>query len=713
MATMKEGEAPSIINVSACRTPMEMIGNADKRVDVMEGFDDILSVSIRDGSRGFTLAAVVAVSTCMASISVLLILQYVPPEATLHQQQSAAVEPDQCSVDPNLPLWADLMDKQIQIIQNLVHASLLGGSGFVAAYRGDPVWLYFARNCCFYFGLAAISYFALDLSRARFFGTSFIMSGLLGFFCIAAFVRLEVVRHEVNRLVAQYARGEHEHHEVNLYLKSLPSTRSQLVKTTLIARLADCLQIVSVVYMVVTTMAASRDEDCDSITKVGLLEASYREGAHQAFLLSMLFLVTTYPGDPACIGGAIFCSGWRSLLAMTYLVPLLTVDVFSSRDVLSLVATIVELTLTFPIFVAALLLLHEKLSSTLSVRTGAKSSTNVKYSRLDEEDGDEADAEPAQEDEYGICRIQSLSMFQISKSSNFSSQQRCGAFAMWMSSACLLVGMTVECMLLNTTYNSHEVYQWGMHVCAMYLFCTHMSVGSIDVYSRARWLLAIACPAGSVVAAWQLWILFGTGGGPHDIWSFAASIMFAWRALCGIGQSIGLMLLRTTKAETEVVPDMVAVPVLSTRLSTASFVLFKVYIPIIFLNIVWEAYSYSCSEPLISPTTPECVQKFFLLAKSWPALGTFFHFGGLLIIFSSDAISVAGTYPPSLIIATFFALHVATLLVADLTWTFFVRGDGEDSPPVQELLLQLVWAMAVGWLGISLNRIWKWRIAEG
>jgi hypothetical protein len=27
------------------------------------------------------------------------------------------------------------------------------------------VWLYFARNCCFYFGLAALAYHALDLWR--------------------------------------------------------------------------------------------------------------------------------------------------------------------------------------------------------------------------------------------------------------------------------------------------------------------------------------------------------------------------------------------------------------------------------------------------------------------------------------------------------------------------------------------------------------------
>jgi hypothetical protein len=131
----------------------------------------------------------------------------------------------------------------------------------------------------------------------------------------------------------------------------------------------------------------------------------------------------------------------------------------------------------------------------------------------DDNDDDCSDDGSDTPDPEHIRRIQSLSMLQISKSDHFSSSQRSGAFLVWISSACLLAGMTAECFMLLQSGNGidglgAEVYQWGMHICAMYLFCTHMSVNSPAVYKRARWLMAIACPGGTAVAAWQVSVLF-------------------------------------------------------------------------------------------------------------------------------------------------------------------------------------------------------------
>lgn len=281
---------------------------------------------------------------------------------------------------------------------------------------------------------------------------------------------------------------------------------------------------------------------------------------------------------------------------------------------------------------------------------------------------------------------------------------------MWLSSACLLVGMTLECLLLLTLphVNAPDVYQWGMHVAAMYLFCTHMSVNSVQVYARARYLLAIACPAGSVIAAWQLWqlSLATTPSVVDDHWPAAAAVwLFGWRFLCGIGQSIGLAVLHTSEPQRQdVEPDTGPPDDLDRHLKRCRFVLFKVYIPALILNVVAEGYIRStCSEALISPSTPECVGGDYLMAKHWPGMGLFFHFGGLLFIFAADALLDA-SYPPSLAISTFFAANVTILLAGDLIIT-----SGAWTLPFG---LKLVWMASVGWLWILLQRLWKLRIAE-
>lgn len=673
---------------------------------------DVVSRCIRDGTSGLGLFSVAAVSTCMAIISVLLILHYEPPiqstPATSQQQCNAAAASSRFfsgSTSP-FPLWADLMAQQIQVIQNLVHASLLGGAGFVAAYRGDAVWLFFARNCCFYFGMAALSYFAVDLWKGAFQSTM-VVSSILGLCCIVAFVRLEIVRLEVVRLVQRYTQG----HEAN-YPKNLPSTRPHVVKTTIIARLADCLQGATVVFTILTTVTAIVDENCTSVTRVGLLEMSYGQGAHQAFLLSLLFLVTTFPGDQSCVGGAIICSGWRSVLAMSYLMPLATSQTLADREILSLVATCVELLLMLPIFFTALLLHREnRLSELWTTKSGAPRYTQIKEDDESESDDDDGSDAP---DLEKVRQIKSLSMRQISKSTLFAPRQRRGAFFVWISSGCLLFEMTFECLLLLhystiVTGFGGEVYQWGMHVCAMYLFCTHMSVGSSDVYRRARWLMTFACPGGSAIACWQIWILSANKMHDLDLQTKVAMVLFSIRALCGAGQCVGISLLSTTEPEREVIPPEVGAPVeLERRLKRAAFILYYVFLPCLFLVVAEEAYFSSCSEPLLSPTTPGCMHDFYLLAMTWPGLGTFFHFGGLLVIFASDSLLYA-SYPPSLVIATLFAGQLFAVLAGHLLLNLVLD---ESLLGAHQVVIKVMWTLSTGLLWMSLQGLWNWRVAE-
>lgn len=675
---------------------------------------DVLSKCIRDGTAGQGLISVVAVSTCMAIISVALIIQYhyepslddVP--ATSHQQCNAVVAASRSSSSSAspFPLWADLLAQQIQIIQNLVHASLLGGAGFVAAYRGDVVWLYFARNCCFYFGLAALSYFAVDLWKEAF-GTTMIVSVVMGSCCIVAFVRLEIVRCQVLRLVEQYTQG----HEAK-FPKYLPSTRPQVVKTAIIARLADCLQGTTIVFTILTTVTAIIDVDCLSETSVGLLEMSYAQGAHRAFLLSLLFLVTTFPGDQSCVGGAIICSGWRLTLALSYLVQLVNPKTLSDRQIISVFSSSMEVLLMLPIFVTTLLLRRENSASDLwTTKSGAPKYTRVEDDDESESEGDSVSDSP---DLDQFRQIESLSMRQISKSEHFSVRQRRGAFLVWISSGCLLFEMTFECLMLlqySTVVAGFggEVYQWGMHVCAMYLFCAHMSVNSSHVYERARWLMAIACPGGTAIACWQIWILCSSNVDDFDRQTKAAMVLFLIRALCGIFQCVGISLLTTTEPEIDFIASEVGASVeLERRLQRSSFILYYVFIPCLFLAIVEEAYSASCSEPFLSPTTPECVHDFYLLALTWPGLGTFFHFGGLLVIFASDSLLYA-SYPPSLAIATLFAGQLFALLVGHLA---IILALVKSSFGMLQLVLNVVRMLSTGLLWFSLHGLWKWRVLE-
>ena len=221
--------------------------------------------------------------------------------------------------------------------------------------------------------------------------------------------------------------------------------------------------------------------------------------------------------------------------------------------------------------------------------------------------------------------------------------------------------------------------------------------------------MAVACPGGTAIAVWQLWVLFSNKTADFDRATQLASGLFLTRALCGLGQCLGICLLSSIQPETNIILSGKQSSVgLESHLKRASFVLYYIFVPCLFLNIVGEAYFASCGQPLLSPTTPGCIQDFFLLAQSWPGFGTFFHFGGLLVIFASDAVLHA-SYPPSLAIASLFSAHASILIVGDLVINMFLT---DSSWVLQQLIPKVLWMVSGGWLWMSLWRLWTWRVAE-
>ena len=108
-------------------------------------FNDMFSALVRKGSSGVALYFVLAISVVISFVSFMLIFQYNPP---LQQEGESDwnLWGDVCTPQQHKTVWADLLTEQIEILQNLIHASLLGGATLVAAYRGDVVWLFFVRN---------------------------------------------------------------------------------------------------------------------------------------------------------------------------------------------------------------------------------------------------------------------------------------------------------------------------------------------------------------------------------------------------------------------------------------------------------------------------------------------------------------------------------------------------------------------------------------
>jgi hypothetical protein len=236
-----------------------------------DDFNDVFSVMIRQRTNGVAFYAILIISMLIAFVSFLMIFQYEPPLQQDETMSDYNLVSDACAPQNHTSVWADLLTKQIEILQNLIHASLLGGSIIVAAYRGDVVWLFFARNCVFYFGLPAISYLVMDaVSRKN--SERLVITALFCLLCGIAFFKLDGVCRSLRKLqillfeltaTPPLSLKEGMDREQRILPNFLAQTNSDHAKSKIIFNCASAVQIISVVYVLCTTTLALSPQVCD------------------------------------------------------------------------------------------------------------------------------------------------------------------------------------------------------------------------------------------------------------------------------------------------------------------------------------------------------------------------------------------------------------------------------------------------------------------
>jgi hypothetical protein len=470
---------------------------------------------------------------------------------------------------------------------------------------------------------------------------------------------------------------------------------------------------------------------------------AYSIGAHEGYLLAILMLPGMFPRNFSSVGGCILASVWRLVLALGSTFHLVWHWKNDKRDLYSAIFTGLELLSLIPILISVLLL-ATNFQSHLSFLAPMRRES-VAYSPLDVSEAEEEDGGDNDHGSSNLSKIDSVtdrplqqikipSLLLISASHRYSRRQGWGAYILWASSSTLLMGMTMEAILLLSlnelgSPRNNNVYKWGMHLCAMYSFCTIMSVSSQEVYRRARMLLSVACPMGSFVALWQLAVL-------HDSYetqrldSFLVFCLLSARALSGVGQTIGLNLLahidprRLESSNGQCVDDdeIELRNKLTSAQSLGRTVLFWLYVPSTVAYGFLVALVGNCSQPMISLTTPssspcETPMMGFMLAQNWQGIGIAFHFGILTVIFAADGLSTVPFYAPSLAIGSLFAAHLGLLIACDFGWAFGSAWLQNVVP--ERSLLQWVrvgvlfcWMFSSCFLFVTLHRFWKLRVIE-
>lgn len=658
---------------------------------------DILSRVVKERSGGCALYSVIGICISMVAVSFALIYQFgkhLNRDDLRNTSTMPALYPEEiCAEMANAPLWQQLLEQQIDVIQNLVHASLLGGAAFVAAIRGDAMWLFFCRNTAFFFAPIALAYLIHDIHACAWLGHNvsdysirIALSLCLLTFASSAFVRHETTRVQVRRLTQWDSRGRTH---VNLLPDGLADTELTIWKANIIYYCAILVQFSSLLYVLVTTLQSmthnaapshgtrsleeSKDTMPDENGTLKVFEMTYSMGAHQALLLSLLMLGSTFPKHFASIGGALLTSSWRLIVAVTSIIFISSRWTGSLRDHYSLLYLSLEIMAMVPICLVSITL----------VRQLTTQQTSVPYTRLgqgieEDEDSNHPIVKHAVTAK-NMIRYYCPSLNQIAASPKFSSRQRIGAAFLSCGSILLLGELTAECVILLRqhvlrTGAAHEIYKWGMHICSIFIFCFVMAVETPFIYRYCRCLLSVACPAGCFIAIWELLILnsYRTENTP-DWYGSLVMILFGIRAVCGALQCMGLFLLHHIEPEcvdnTETDKgDYMKMCICRRKAQTA---LYSMMVPSFALYVITIALS-TCSEPLISPNIPNestSGNSMFILAQNWPGLGLFFHFGMLTIIFASDGLSIQKpSYPPSLGIASLFSAHVAFLVFIDFMW---------------------------------------------
>lgn len=266
-----------------------------------------------------------------------------------------------------------------------------------------------------------------------------------------------------------------------------------------------------------------------------------------------------------------------------------------------------------------------------------------------------------------------------------------------------------------------------MHVCVMYIFCNVMCVETPFIYHKARKLLFVACPSGSLVALIQMYMMWThTPDMSQDAFAQLVLCLLFVRALSGVIQVLGLFYLK----HTEIVQgnpsgkeESVGIATdlqIRRQLGLLEKVLWGVYAPVMLIYVATFAVVGSCSPPFVSTSlyAETCTDEAgalsdFSLAQSLPGMGLFFHYGMIIVIFAANGAQPSTpTYKPSLMIASLFCVHVSALIAVDLCWDVVQTDLWSEMSSIDVLrrILLVCWMLASFLLWISCERVLKMRL---
>ena len=448
---------------------------------------DVISENVMVGSRGLPLYCIITITLCMTACSFLLLYQFDVHESNAFNSPHSMFPSD--TFWPSMPkydshefcnpsnpseshLGIRIFEFQIHVLQNLVHASLVGSAAIVAVVRGDALWMYYVRNVAFFFMPVGFTFLFLDI-RSIWTGESTLEDHAIRLvlaFCSAgaatiAFVIYTPVFFKIRQLLSdRYKQSFHIPAASIHYPAHLAETKFEHNLANLIYGCATVVQLLAWIYYGTTvtqwllsmsscSLTGSELERSSQYALMDLqhFEMAYSSGSHQALLIALFFLAATYPRDMASVGGALLTSMWRSLVAIGSLGHLI-LQSGTNVSFSSWLNTIVETAVMLPIFIASCLLAYNILHGQFKQKISRS---------LDGANKDGVVIEETSRMEVYQC----ASLYQISQSRRFTPEQRHGAWTLWSGTVLLLVEQSAECLIMLRqnqigTDMTHEIYKW-------------------------------------------------------------------------------------------------------------------------------------------------------------------------------------------------------------------------------------------------------------
>ena len=583
-------------------------------------------ITLRSTNRGscFALYSSFSISLVMVLVSLALL--------SFDEASSSPQSKDKHDDNPILMiLWT-----QIPVLQNLIHASLLGAAAMLVYLQLDGnhsiFWTFFARNVPFYFIQAAFLFiWSSPSTLTRFFAVILLVSSVL-----SLLLYQPLIAHDSSSSL-WYG---------NTMKLCIFFIQVQSILSTVSVQLVQRVQ------------ADKTDIGIESSNQVSLFlfEASYGYGAHQALLLSTFMAARFYATDNGSIGAAILVSFWKTIMGIFSIMGVDNYDEISPFEALFVrFLVILDLSVSLIIFAASCVHIHSL--SLVSMKDNSMGETDTVSSCCDNDDSESAVLCPVDEEIF-LCP------------SEESRPHATGGLKLYLAaSTLLLIELSVECVLLVSkdvgVEHFHRALGWGMHVCSIFLFCCVMALHDGQTYELARLLLAVACPAGSCVSLWQLWQLYTSSSFYH----FDAQ-RFAWllvaRATAGFLQSLGLSLAPASCPNLEDYGMALSPGKLHATKQLLRTTLFYFYLPVFLLYTSHQFSSYrDVLRPFVASNSSGSLIP--ILVQPPPLYGLIFHFGILVPLFG--AFSLGSAYKPSRAITCLFTAHLATLLLTKTVTT--------------------------------------------